>query len=80
MNDPNYDDYMDFHEGVENEIETDCPFANAVLSYLKDEWEVNLADYPDDVQCAAFDMIGEMKGNNNPPNTASEIAYKVIPI
>lgn len=91
---PNYDDFYDFYdtdedanigENIENEdpmtLNVECEFTEKVLAYLNNEWEVELMDYPVDVQAAALDMIDEMKGaGDNVANTAGKIAFSVIPL
>lgn len=100
MNDPNYDDFNDFHnekDDVNNFIREvfeeksededpmirniECEFTENVLAYLNEEWEVELMDYPVDVQAAALDVIDKMKdAGENVSNTAGKIAFSVIPL
>jgi hypothetical protein len=96
MNDPNYDDYRDFHDDGVNRFLDEafgpddtnpcvirnpgCKFTEKVLDYIFWEWEVEVTQYPHEVQNKVMDMIDFMKGKNNIPNTASKIAMEVLPL
>lgn len=91
MNDPNYDDFHDFHQFLDDvfkEIDEDdapicrnldCPFTDKVLEYLCVEWEVDVGQYPHDIQTKAMDVIDNMKGDSI-PNVAGKIAMEILPI
>lgn len=92
MNDPNYDDHDDFFSGFLEKVfgpddtnpcvirNPGCKFTEKVLDYIFFEWEVEVTQYPHEVQNKAMDMIDAMKGKNNVPNTASKIAMEVLPL
>jgi hypothetical protein len=92
MNDPNYDDHDDFFSGFLEKVfgpddtnpciirNPGCKFTEKVLDYIFFEWEVEVIQYPHEVQNKAMDMIDAMKDNSNVPNTASKIAMEVLPL
>ena len=92
MNDPNYDDHDDFFSGFLEKVfgpddtnpcvirNPGCKFTEKVLDYIFFEWEVEVIQYPHEVQNKAMDMIEAMKDNSNVPNTASKIAMEVLPL
>lgn len=57
-----------------------CRFTEKVLDYIFFEWEVEVTQYPHEVQNKVMDMIDAMKGNNNVPNIAAKIAMEVLPL
>ena len=95
--DPNYDDHDDFfgHQDQTKRMKDflrkvfgeynpslDVPkFTTAVFEYLLQEWEVEITDYPHDIQDRAVNVVDECQANGeNVPNTASKIAMEVLPI
>lgn len=97
MNDPNYDDYNDFHDDraerfIEKVFGADdpnpavkrnpgCKFTETVLDYLQWEWEIEILDYPHEIQDRAIDMIDMMtRRRSSVPSTAARIANEIIPI
>jgi hypothetical protein len=92
MNDPNYDDHDDFFSGFLEKVfgpddtnpcvirNPGCKFTEKVLDYIYFEWEVEVTQYPHEVQNKAMDMIDAMKGKINVPNTAAKIAMEVLPL
>lgn len=58
-----------------------CKFTDTVLNYLHWEWEIELTDYPHDVQNRAIDMVNMMKERGeSPSNTANKISMEVVPL
>jgi hypothetical protein len=69
MNDPNYDDHDDFFSGFLEKVfgpddtnpcvirNPGCKFTEKVLDYIFFEWEVEVTQYPHEVQNKAMDMI-----------------------
>lgn len=88
MNDPNYDDHDDFFRDLLGPDDTNpcvirnpgCKFTEKVLDYIFWEWEVEVTQYPHDIQNKVMDMIDQMKGKNNVPNTASVISMEILPL
>lgn len=74
-NDPNYSDYNDFHGHDISKLQ----FADRVISYLDEEWEIFLTDYPIQIQTKVLNIIQESK-NLNIPNLAAKIAFEAIPL
>ena len=58
-----------------------CTFTEKVVDYLFLEWEIELIDYPHEIQDRAIDMVDMMKARGaSVPGTAAKIAMEVIPI
>lgn len=57
----------------------DC-FAEKVFNYIFWEWEVNILQYPEEIQCKAMNALDEMRGEGNIPNAAAKIAMEVLPL
>lgn len=75
MNEANYDDYNDFHDC------TDSVFVENIFNYLFMEWEVDISQYPHEIQFKAVELIAKVKNASaNIPNIAAKIAIEVIPI
>lgn len=72
---PNYDDYNDFHGHDLSKLE----FADRVISYLEEEWEIVLSDYPIHIQTKVLDIIQKSK-DMNVPNVAAKISFEAIPL
>lgn len=51
-----------------------------MIDYLFLEWEIDLVEYPHDIQDRAIDMIDLMKGKASVPNTSARISMEIIPI
>lgn len=73
--DPNYDDYNDFHGRDISKLE----FADRVISYLEEEWEIVLTDYPIQIQTKVLNIIQESK-KLSVPNLAAKISLEAIPL
>jgi len=92
MNDPNYDDHDDFFSGFLEKVfgpddtnpcvirNPGCKFTEKVLDYIFWEWEVEVTQYPHSIQNKVMDMIDQMKGKNNIPNTAAVISMEILPL
>ena len=80
MNEANYDDYNDFHDCA------DSVFVENILNYLFMEWEVDISQYPHEIQLKTGELIAKVKNAvdsgyaANIPNIAAKIAMEVIPI
>lgn len=58
-----------------------CRFTDAVLDYIKSEWEVEVTQYPHTIQNKVMDAIDLAKKDGmNVPNTAAKISMEVLPL
>lgn len=58
-----------------------CKFTEKVLDYLFYEWEVEVTQYPEEIQTTVMDLLDAMKASGqNVPNIASKIAMEIIPL
>ncbi len=57
-----------------------CKFTDRIMDYLLWEWEVNVMDYPHEIQERIMDMVDLMAGKATVPAVAAKIAMEVLPI
>lgn len=49
-------------------------FAAGVLNYVRQEWQLDLFQFPREHQDWALQLIADLKGKENMPNIAAKIA------
>lgn len=55
-------------------------FAAKVVDYIRMEWQVELHQFSQKHQDAAFKLVADLKGKQNVPNIAATIANEVLPL
>jgi hypothetical protein len=58
-----------------------CKFTERVLDYIFLEWEVEVIQYPHEIQNKVMDAIDQAKEQGvNVPNTAAKISMEILPL
>jgi len=65
---------------MEESFGVDIEFKEKVVQYLKEEWMVDVEDYPQKIRDRAVCTIYMMCGKCSVPQTAGTVAMEVLPI